>query len=259
MSAKEQFVNQFRVQPHKGSDIKKIIAVVSGKGGVGKSMVTSLLAVGLQRKGCSVGIMDSDVTGASIPHYFGVKDPLYGSEEAISPQVSETGIKMISSGLMISDPTEPIVWRSPMITQLIKQFYTDVAWGSVDCMLVDLPPGTGDVPLTIFQSLPLTGIVIVTTPQDLVSEVVEKAVNMAKMMEIPVLGIVNNMSYIVCPDCGRKISMFGDGSLLAENHKDKLIVDLPVDPLIAKLADTGMIENAEKTELDPLIEKLISL
>lgn len=259
MSAREKFMSQFRAEPNKGSDIKKIIAVVSGKGGVGKSMVTSLLAVMLQRKGYNVGILDADVTGASIPHYFGVSDPLYGNDEAILPQVSNTGIKMISSNLMLSDPTEPVVWRSPMITQLIKQFYSEVAWGSVDCLLVDLPPGTGDVPLTVFQSLPVNGIVIVTTPQDLVSEVVEKAMNMASMVELDVIGIVNNMSYIVCPGCGRKIRLFGEKSALTEKHSDVTTVELPVDPAISVMADEGQIEMAEYEEIMPIVDKIISL
>ena len=191
------------------SCVKKVIGVVSGKGGVGKSSVTSMLAVGAARKGCKSAILDADITGPSIPKAFGIKEPARGNEHFIVPAKTKTGIQVMSIGLMLKNESDPVVWRGPVIAGTVKQFWTDVVWDDVDYMFVDMPPGTGDVPLTVFQSIPLDGIVIVTTPQKLVGTIVEKAVNMAKLMNIPVIGIVVNMSYITCPDCGKKLEVFG--------------------------------------------------
>lgn len=256
MGAKEQFKAQFRVRAHKDSEIKKIIAVMSGKGGVGKSLISSLLAVELSRQRNKVGIIDADITGASIPHYFGINDTLLGNEEGILPLVSRKGIMMISSSLMLEDPSRPIIWRSPMITSLIKQFYSEVIWGQLDYLLIDLPPGTGDVPLTVFQSLPVDEVIMVTTPQALVSEVVEKTIHMAEDMEIEMKAIVQNMSYILCPDCGRKIELFGDYSSLLAKYSDYMNVQLPLDPEISRLADNGEIEYIESTYLEQLVGNL---
>ena len=226
------------------SRVKKVIAVVSGKGGVGKSLVTGLLAVLAQRNGFQAAILDGDVTGPSIPKMFGVRDPAMGSEEGILPCVSRTGIRMMSVNLLLENDTDPVVWRGSLISGTVKQFWTDVAWGDVDYMFVDMPPGTGDVPLTVFQSLPVDGILIVTSPQELVGMIVEKALNMAKMMNIPVLGIIENMSYLSCPDCGRKIYPFGEGktALTAQQHSIPLLAQIPMDPALARECDTGVIE-----------------
>ena len=226
------------------SRVKKVIAVVSGKGGVGKSLVTGLLAVLAQRNGFQTAILDGDVTGPSIPKMFGVRDPAMGSEEGILPCVSRTGIRMMSVNLLLENDTDPVVWRGSLISGTVKQFWTDVAWGDVDYMFVDMPPGTGDVPLTVFQSLPVDGIIIVTSPQELVGMIVEKAAKMAKMMNIPVLGLVENMSWIGCPDCGKKIYPFGESQTakVALEEGIPLLAQLPIDPALAKECDTGVIE-----------------
>ncbi len=254
MSAKEQFKAQFQVKPHKLSKIKKIIAVVSGKGGVGKSMITSLIAVELNRLEKNVGIIDADITGASIPHYFGLTSQLYASEDAIIPQSSKNGIKVVSSNLMLEDPTKPIIWRAPMITSLIKQFYTEVFWDEIDYLLIDLPPGTGDVTLTVFQSFPIDSVVMVTTPQELVSEVVEKTINMANEMEIPTSAIIQNMSYVICPDCGKKIELFGDYSSLLVKYSNIPFIKLPLRADLAKLADNGEIENVKDSFIQDIVK-----
>ena len=221
------------------SSVKKVIAVVSGKGGVGKSMVTSLLACAQRKKGASVAIMDADITGPSIPKVFGVQERAMGVEEGIVPAETRTGIKLMSMNLLLDNPTDPVVWRGPIIGGVVQQFWKEVWWGDVDYMFVDMPPGTGDVPLTVFQSLPVDGIVIVTSPQELVSVIVEKAVKMAELMDIPVLGIVENMSYFVCPDCGKKHFIFGESRLeeLAAAHKIPVTARLPIDPAIPQAAD----------------------
>ena len=226
------------------SKVKKVIAVVIGKGGVGKSLVPGLLAVLAQRNGFQAAILDGDVTGPSIPKMFGVRDPAMGSEEGILPCVSRTGIRMMSVNLLLENDTDPVVWRGSLISGTVKQFWTDVVWGDVDYMFVDMPPGTGDVPLTVFQSLPVDGILIVTSPQELVGMIVEKALNMAKMMNIPVLGIIENMSYLSCPDCGKKIYPFGEGktALTAQQHSIPLLAQIPMDPALARECDTGVIE-----------------
>lgn len=227
------------------SDVKKVIAVVSGKGGVGKSLVTSLLAVLTQRNGGQAAILDADITGPSIPKMFGIRDKAMGTEDGtILPVETRTGIRTMSVNLLLENDTDPVIWRGALIAGTVKQFWTDVAWGAVDTLYVDMPPGTGDVPLTVFQSLPVDGIIIVTSPQELVGMIVEKAVNMAKMMNIPVLGIVENMSYAVCPDCGKKIEVFGESrtAKVAMEHGIPLLARLPLDPALARECDTGVIE-----------------
>ena len=238
------------------SNVKKVIAVVSGKGGVGKSLVTSLLAVLTQRNGRQAAILDADITGPSIPKMFGVRDKAMGSDEGIFPVETRTGIRTMSVNLLLENDTDPVIWRGALIAGTVKQFWTDVLWGDVDCMYVDMPPGTGDVPLTVFQSLPVDGIIIVTSPQELVSMIVEKAVNMAKMMNIPVLGIVENMSYIACPDCGKKIYPFGESQTarVAMEHGIPLLAQLPMDPAIARECDTGVIELFNEDWMQPALD-----
>ena len=227
------------------SDIKNVIAVVSGKGGVGKSLVTALMASKMQRSGHKTAVLDADITGPSIPKVFGLNGArAAGSEQGILPQVSESGVEMMSVNLLLDDPTAPVIWHGPVIAGVVKQFWTEVVWGDVDYMFVDMPPGTGDVPLTVFQSLPVKGIIIVTSPQELVGMIVEKAVNMAKMMNIPVLGIVENMSYYRCPDCGKEHSIFGESHLaeIAEKHGITNLARIPIDPSIATACDAGKVD-----------------
>ena len=237
------------------SNVKKVIAVVSGKGGVGKSLVTSLMAVLTKRNGCSTAILDADITGPSIPKMFGVRDKAMGTEEGILPVESRTGVKMMSVNLLLENDTDPVIWRGALIAGTVKQFWTDVLWGDVDYMFVDMPPGTGDVPLTVFQSLPVDGIIIVTSPQELVGMIVEKAAKMAKMMNIPVLGLVENMSWIGCPDCGKKIYPFGESQTakVALEEGIPLLAQLPIDPAIAKECDRGMIELFNENWMEPVI------
>jgi len=237
------------------SNVKKVIAVVSGKGGVGKSLVTSLLAVLTRRNGNSTAILDADVTGPSIPKMFGIHDKAMGTEDGIFPAESRTGVKMMSVNLLLENDTDPVIWRGALIAGTVKQFWTDVMWGDVDYMFVDMPPGTGDVPLTVFQSLPVDGIIIVTSPQELVGMIVEKAVNMAKMMNIPVLGIVENMSWIACPDCGKKIFPFGESQTakIAMAQGIPLLAQLPIDPAVARECDTGVIELFNEDWMDAVV------
>ena len=239
-----------------GSNVKKVIAVVSGKGGVGKSLVTGLMAVLSRRNGHETAILDADITGPSIPKMFGVTEKAMGNEEGILPVFSRSGIKMMSVNLLLENDTDPVVWRGALISGTVKQFWTDVLWGDVDYMFVDMPPGTGDVPLTVFQSLPVDGIIIVTSPQELVGMIVEKAVNMADMMNIPVLGIVENMSYIPCPDCGKKIFPFGESRTrqVAETHQLPVLAELPMDPALARECDTGVIELFNEGWMDKVLE-----
>lgn len=233
-----------RKAPHPESHIGKVFGVVSGKGGVGKSMVTSQLAVTLHRRGYKVGVMDADITGPSIPQAFGVHDKAVGTQTALYPCVSHSGIEVMSINLLLEDETDPVIWRGPVIGGVVTQFWTDVLW-DVDYLLVDMPPGTGDVTLSVFQSIPLSGIVVVASPQELVGMVVEKAVKMAEMMEIPILGIVENMSYLSCPDCGKKIFLFGEGKSeeAAARHDLKVLAKMPIDPALASLVDQGRIED----------------
>ena len=242
------------------SNVKKVIAVVSGKGGVGKSLVTSLLAVLTKRNGRSAAILDADITGPSIPKMFGVHDKAMGTEDGILPVESRTGVKMMSVNLLLENDTDPVIWRGALIAGTVKQFWTDVLWGDVNYMFVDMPPGTGDVPLTVFQSLPVDGIIIVTSPQELVGMIVEKAAKMAKMMNIPVLGLVENMSWIACPDCGRKIFPFGESQTakVALEEGIPLLAQLPIDPAIAKECDTGVIELFNEDWLNPVLDAVES-
>jgi Mrp family chromosome partitioning ATPase len=243
------------------SDIKKVIGIVSGKGGVGKSTVTSLLAVEMSRRGYKCAILDADITGPSIPCAFGVKGEVQGSELGMFPLQSKTGIEIMSVNLLLDDESKPVVWRGPVIAGTVKQFWSDVVWNEVDYMFVDMPPGTGDVPLTVFQSLPLDGIIVVGTPQELVSMIVKKAVNMADLMNIPVLGLVENYSYAVCPDCGKKIDIFGSsrGEKTAEEFSTKLLAGIPIDPRISALCDKGIIELAEDTHVGSVADELEKL
>ena len=229
---------------HNLSDIKRVIGVVSGKGGVGKSLVTALMAVEMQRRGNRVAVLDADITGPSIPRMFNLRDKAEADEEGILPVQTKTGIQVMSINLLLEKDTDPVIWRGPIIADIVKQFWKDVIWGDIDYMFVDMPPGTGDVSLTVFQSLPLDGIIIVTSPQELVSMIVSKAVNMAKLMDIPVLGVVENMSYVQCPDCGTKINIFGKSSTdaVAMEYGLDVIARLPLDPKLASAADKGLIE-----------------
>ena len=237
--------NSFLAEPNPGSRVKKMIAVVSGKGGVGKSSVTAMSALWVSRQGYSTGILDADITGPSIPRMFGLRpSDLSATENTIFPAVSITGIKAMSMNLLMENEEQPVIWRSPVITGALKQFWTDVAWGDIDYLFVDMPPGTGDVPLTVFQSLPVDGILIVTTPQDLVSMIVGKAVGMAKMMNVPILGIIENMSYIQCPHCGEEIRLFGGGHVeeTAKAEGIPVVARIPIDASLAAACDTGKIE-----------------
>ena len=240
------------------STVKKVIAVVSGKGGVGKSTVTSMLAVAMAREGKRVGILDADITGPSVPTAFGVTECQGASEDGLYPALSRTGIQVMSINLLLDNPADPVVWRGPVIAGAVKQFWTDVIWEDVDYLFVDMPPGTGDVPLTVFQSLPVNGIVIVTSPQDLVSMIVNKAVKMAGMMHIPVLGFVENYSYLQCPDCGKKISVFGKSHLdaIAAENNLPILARLPIDPAVAEAYDNGQMETVNTDALAAAIEAI---
>ena len=238
-----------KLNPH--ASVKKVIAVVSGKGGVGKSTVTSMLAVAMARTGKRVGILDADITGPSAPTAFGVNECQGATDAGLYPALSRSGIQIMSINLLLDNQTDPVVWRGPVIAGAVKQFWTDVIWEDVDYLFVDMPPGTGDVPLTVFQSLPVDGIVIVTSPQDLVSMIVSKAVKMAQMMHIPVLGFVENYSYLQCPDCGKKIEVFGKSKLneVAEAFNLPVLARLPIDPKVAEAYDNGLMETVNTDAL----------
>ncbi len=239
-----------------GASVKKVIAVVSGKGGVGKSLVTSLLASEMQRRGHNCAVLDADITGPSIPKSFGITEHATGTDEYIIPVSTYTGLQIMSINLILQDEREPVVWRGPVIAGAVTQFWTDVLWQDVDYMFVDMPPGTGDVPLTVFQSLPVDGIVIVTTPQDLVGMIVAKAVKMAELMNVPVLGIVENMSYFKCPDCGKEYSIFGDSKVEREAREFGIehFVRLPIDPVVAAMVDAGEVEHVSGENIAPLVD-----
>ncbi len=243
------------------NDIKKVIAVVSGKGGVGKSMVTSLMAVNMQRRGYRTSILDADITGPSIPKAFGITEKASANEIGIFPLLTSTGIRTMSVNNLLENDTDPVVWRGPVIAGTVKQFWTDVLWGDVDYLFVDMPPGTGDVPLTVFQSLPVDGIIVVTSPQELVSMIVGKAVKMAEMMDVPVLGLVENMSYFACPDCGKEIPVFGPSKVeeVAAEYGLDVLGRLPINPKLAAACDKGMIELYEGDWLDGAADKLEKL
>lgn len=248
----------FHVDPHPMSHIKKVIGIVSGKGGVGKSLVTSMLAVEASRRNLSAAILDADITGPSIPKAFGIKQRATSTGEDILPVISKTGIKMMSVNLLLENETQPVVWRGPVIAGVVKQFWQEVIWDDVDYMFVDMPPGTGDVPLTVFQSIRLDGIIIVTSPQELVGMIVAKAVNMAKLMNIPILGIIENMSYFVCPSCGEKHEIFGPSRAdeIAKEYGTEVLAKLPFDRELSKLCDSGLIELYETRAMEPAADRI---
>ncbi len=245
-------------QPNKESRIDKVIGVVSGKGGVGKSLVTSLMACRMRATGARVGILDADITGPSIPRAFGIHDGVTVTPDGklLVPAVSSTGVEVISSNMLLENETDPVIWRGPVIAGAVKQFWSETLWQDIDYMFVDMPPGTGDVPLTVFQSLPVSGIIIVTSPQELVAMIVEKAVNMAKKMNVPILGLVENMSYLECPDCGKKISVFGESHLdeVAKEYGIPVLAQIPIRPAIAKAVDEGTVEYIEADFLDNAVK-----
>ena len=248
-----------RIKPHALSSIKHTIAVVSGKGGVGKSLVTGLLSVAMNRKGKHVGILDADITGPSIPKMFGVSGEVQGNEKGVYPIKSNSGIDIVSMNLLLAQQTDPVVWRGPIISGIVQQFYTDFVWQDVDYLFVDMPPGTGDVPLTVLQSIPLDGIVVVTSPQDLVSMIVEKAIKMANLMQIPILGLVENMSYFECPDCGKRHEIYGKSHIdeIVRDKKLQVLAKIPIVPDLAAECDRGQIETIEKSFMDEAVDKLL--
>ena len=247
----------FKAKPNPKAHVKRVIAVMSGKGGVGKSLVTELLAVAAAKRGLKTAILDADITGPSIPTAFGVAERAVADGEGnILPCRSACGIGMMSLNLLVENPADPVVWRGPVIAGAVKQFWSEVAWGDVDVMFVDMPPGTGDVPLTVFQALPVDGAVVVTSPQDLVALIVEKAVRMADLMKIPVLGLVENMAFFRCPDCGKTHRVFGEGKAAetAARHGIRKVVSLAIDPGLAKAIDLGAVESAETADIDPILD-----
>ena len=248
-------------KPHEKSTIRKVIGVISGKGGVGKSLVTSMLATEMQKRGNHCAILDADITGPSIPKAFGLRGKLVGDEDGVYPMPTKAGIQVCSVNLLLDDVTDPVVWRGPIIAGSVQQFWQEIIWEDVDFMFVDMPPGTGDVPLTVFQSLPVDGIVIMTSPQELVSMVVTKAVKMAEMMNIPILGIIENYSYLECPDCGKKISVFGESHVdeIAKGHGLEVLAKLPIDPKLAAACDAGTLEDAELPDLSKACDKIAAL
>lgn len=254
---KEKF--DFAAKLNAASKVGKVIAVASGKGGVGKSFVTTMLAVAAMKRGLKVGILDADITGPSIPKAFGLEGGTIQSAEGVEPKVTTSGIRVMSLNMLVEDPSDPVVWRGPVIAGAVKQFWTDVHWGELDVMFIDMPPGTGDVPLTVFQSLPVAGVVVVTSPQELVEMIVSKSVKMAAMLEKPVLGLVENLSYLSCPDCGKRIEVFGasKASAMAEKFKIPNQVRLPIDPSFAASIDAGAAETIELAELDEFARKIL--
>ena len=252
----EREQQDFSAKLNPEASVKKVIAVVSGKGGVGKSLVTSLLASEMQRRGYQTAVLDADITGPSIPKAFGIHEHARGTEDALIPVYSVKGTQIMSVNLILENDTDPVVWRGPVIAGVVTQFWSDVLWNNVDYMFVDMPPGTGDVPLTVFQSLPVDGIIIVTSPQELVSMIVSKAVNMANMMNIPVLGIVENMSYFKCPDCGKEHEIFGESKVekVAAQFGVEHYARLPIDPAVAAMVDAGEVESVGTEELNGLVD-----
>ena len=253
--------NDFLTPMNQYSNVKKVIAVVSGKGGVGKSLVTSLLNTGVQKKGFSTAILDADITGPSIPKAFGVHGNAMQNDLGILPAESKLGTKIMSINLLLENEEDPVVWRGPVISGVINQFWSDVVWGDVDYMFVDMPPGTGDVPLTVFQSLPVDGIIVVTTPQDLVTMIVSKAYKMAKLMNVPIIGIVENMSWFQCDECGKKHYIYGESKLeeVAKKWDIPVLAQLPVNPVTASLVDKGAVELADTDALEKAVEAVTSL
>lgn len=255
---REDQKTDFSEKPHEMSSIKNVIGVVSGKGGVGKSLVTSMLAVTMNRLGYNVAILDADITGPSIPKSFGIKEKAVGSEQGIYPAKSKTGIDIMSINLLLENDTDPVVWRGPMVAGAVKQFWSEVIWTDIDFMFIDMPPGTSDVPLTVFQSIPVDGIIVVTSPQELVSMIVGKAVKMAEMMNIPVIGLIENMSYFECPDNGKKYNIFGDSHIdeIADKNNLEVLAKLPIDPKISSACDRGTIELFNNDWLNQAAEKI---
>lgn len=250
-------MESFRVPLNPQSSVKKVIGVVSGKGGVGKSLVTSLMACKMRARNNRVGILDADITGPSIPKAFGIHGMVgVTADQLMLPRTTSTGIEILSSNLILEHETDPVIWRGPVVGGVIKQFWSEALWKDIDYMFVDMPPGTGDVPLTVFQSLPVNGIIIVTSPQELVSMIVEKAVNMAKKMNVPILGLVENMSYLECPDCGKKISVFGESRIddVAKEYGIPVLAQIPIRPAIAKAVDEGTVEYIEADFLDNAVK-----
>ena len=252
----ERTAESFRKNLREGASVKKVIAVVSGKGGVGKSLVTCLMASEMQRRGHNCAVLDADITGPSVPKSFGVHQHCMGTDEYLFPVTTHSGMQLMSMNLILEDETEPVVWRGPVIAGAVTQFWTDVLWQDVDYMFVDMPPGTGDVPLTVFQSLPVDGIVIVTTPQDLVGMIVEKAVHMAELMNIPVIGLVENMSYFKCPDCGKEHAIFGESKAeaLAKQYGIAHWARLPIDPAVTAMVDAGEVESVSGEHISPIVD-----
>ena len=257
--SKTKSLKDFLEAPHEMSSVRKIIAVASGKGGVGKSLVTSLLAVSMSRLGYRVGILDSDITGPSIPRAFGVHDRAMSDEAGIYPAETQTGIHVISANMLLEEETAPVIWRGPMIAGVVKQFWTDVIWNDIDFLFVDMPPGTGDVPITVFQSIPVDGVVVVASPQELVGMVVEKALNMTNVMQVNVIGLVENMSYVECPDCHKKIKIFGESHIdrIGEEFNLPVLAKMPIDPQLAQLCDEGEIEKAPADYLTEACQKIV--
>ena len=258
MLERKEEKNDFAAPPHEMSSINRVIGVVSGKGGVGKSLVTSMLAVAMKRRGYHTAILDADVPGPSIPKAFGLKEKATGSEFGLFPVKTKTGIDIMSINLLLENETDPVVWRGPIIAGTVKQFWTDVIWSDVDFMFIDMPPGTGDVPLTVFQSIPVDGLIIVTSPQELVSMIVAKAVKMAEIMNIPIIGLVENMSYFRCPDNGKDYQIFGDSHIdeIAAQHNLEVLAKLPIEPKISAACDGGRIEFLDGDWLDPVAKIL---
>lgn len=254
---KEQQID-FSEKLHELSSVKKVIGIVSGKGGVGKSLVTSMLAVAMKRRGYNTAILDADITGPSIPKSFGIKEKAVGTDQGLLPVKSSTGIDIMSINLLLANDTEPVIWRGPILGGVVKQFWSEVIWKDVEYMFIDMPPGTGDVPLTVFQSIAVDGIIIVTSPQELVSMIVSKAVKMAEQMNIPILGLVENMSYFKCPDCDKKYAIFGESHIeeIAQKYNISVLGKLPIDPRISAACDKGMIELFEGSYLDNIADLL---
>ncbi len=259
-SCSDRTAESFLAPQNRFSEVKKVIGVVSGKGGVGKSLVSGLLAVECAKRGLRTAILDADITGPSIPKMFGKNEQSTAAEEGILPVKTKTDISLMSINLLLENQTDPVVWRGPVIGGTVKQFWTDVMWGDIDVMFIDMPPGTGDVPLTVFQSIPVDGIVVVTSPQELVSMIVEKAVKMARMMNIEVLGLVENMSYALCPDCGKKIEIFGKSKAeeTAAANSIPTVAKIPFNPELARLCDAGNVEDNEFDYVKELADKIIN-
>ena len=257
----ERKAESLLIPANENSHVKKVIGVVSGKGGVGKSLITALLATAMQKKGHACGIMDADVTGPSIPKVFGLHEKASAVGNSMIPVKTQTGIEVMSVNLILEDETDPVVWRGPLIAGVVQQFWSEVIWEDIDFLFVDMPPGTGDVPLTVFQSMPVDGIVVVTSPQDLVSMIVGKAVKMAQKMNIPILGVVENMSYVLCPDCGKKIMIYGESHIeeVAAQYGIDVLGQLPIDPMVAASCDAGEVETEATTQLGRAVEKLEGL